>query len=68
MRAALAPLKFLLEEYLAFEEQSADKHEFWNGQIFAMADASPVHNQICFTLAMIVGRQLGSQCCIARCC
>ncbi|MBS1810572.1 MAG: Uma2 family endonuclease [Acidobacteria bacterium] len=62
MGATLALPQFTLEDYLAFEEQSADKHEFWNGQIFAMAGASPVHNQICFTLAMMVGRQLSSQC------
>ncbi len=62
MGAALALPQFTLEEYLAFEEQSEDKHEYWNGQIFAMAGASPAHNQICFTLAMLVGRQLSSQC------
>jgi Uma2 family endonuclease len=62
MGAALALPQFTLEEYLAFEEQSADKHEYWNGQIFAMAGASPIHNQICFTLAMMVGRQLSSAC------
>ena len=62
MGAALALPQFSLEEYLALEEQNEDKHEFWQGQIFAMAGASPVHNQICFTLAMMVGRQLGSHC------
>ena len=62
MGATLAVPQFTLEEYLAFEEQSEEKHEFWNGQIFAMAGASPTHNQICFTLALVVGRQLSSHC------
>ncbi len=62
MGAALALPKFSLAEYLAFEAQRADKHEYWNGQIFAMAGASPAHNQICFTLAGIVGRQLSGNC------
>ncbi len=62
MGAAQPITRYTLEEYLAFEEQSEAKHEFWNGQIFAMAGASPSHNQICFTLAMIVGRQLSSHC------
>jgi Uma2 family endonuclease len=62
MGAALAVPRFTLEEILAFEEQSADKHEYWNGQIFAMAGASPAHSQICFTLAMMVGRQLRGSC------
>lgn len=62
MGAAQLLPQYSLEEYLAFEEESADKHEYWNGQIFAMAGASPVHNQICFTLAMMVGRQLVRSC------
>ena len=62
MGAALALPQFTLDEYLAFEEQSADKHEYWNGQIFAMAGASPFHDEICFTVAMIVVRQLSRHC------
>lgn len=39
------------EEYLAFERSSESKHEYLDGQIYAMAGASPKHNQICFNLA-----------------
>lgn len=35
------------EEYLAFERQSDIKHEYLNGEIFAMSDASRKHNLIC---------------------
>lgn len=33
-------------EYLAFENASATKNEYLNGEIFAMAGAKPSHNQI----------------------
>jgi len=39
------------EEYLAFERNSQTRHEYLDGQIYAMAGASPKHNQICFNLA-----------------
>jgi Uma2 family endonuclease len=35
-----------VEEYLAFEEQAEEKHEFYQGEIFAMAGAGFEHNQI----------------------
>lgn len=38
--------RFTLAEYLALEESSPEKHEFYNGEIFAMAGGSPRHNRI----------------------
>jgi len=35
-----------VDEYLAFERSSAEKHEFFQGEIFAMAGASREHNLI----------------------
>lgn len=35
-----------LAEYLSWEERSGGKHEFYRGEIFAMAGASPRHNRI----------------------
>ncbi len=35
------------EQYLAFENESATKHEFYDGEVYAMAGAKPVHNLIC---------------------
>ena len=35
-----------VQEYLAFEEKSAIKHEYAAGQVFAMAGASERHNRI----------------------
>jgi Uma2 family endonuclease len=38
--------KFTEEEYLRFEESSLEKHEYYKGEIFAMAGASENHNII----------------------
>ena len=35
-----------LKEYLEWEERSGTRHEFYQGEIFAMAGASPRHNRI----------------------
>jgi Uma2 family endonuclease len=34
------------EEYLEFEKSSESKHEFFKGEVFAMAGAEPRHNKI----------------------
>jgi len=38
--------KFTVEEYFRFEKESLEKHEYFNGEIFAMAGASRRHNII----------------------
>jgi Uma2 family endonuclease len=52
------------EEYLAFERASKTKHEYLNGQIYAMAGGSPPHNQICFNATVALGLQLRGTSCI----
>ncbi|HZQ09655.1 MAG TPA: Uma2 family endonuclease [Anaerolineae bacterium] len=43
----ISPKKFITpEEYLALEQESRDKHEYWNGESYMMAGASINHNQI----------------------
>ncbi len=46
MSAQLQPRWLSVEDYLAFEEHSEIKHEYINGEIYAMAGASIRHNQI----------------------
>jgi Uma2 family endonuclease len=41
---------YSLEEYLAFEERSPHKHEFYNGEIIRIAKAKARHNQIAANL------------------
>jgi len=38
--------KLTIEEYLRFEEESMEKHEYYQGEIFAMSGASSNHNII----------------------
>jgi Uma2 family endonuclease len=35
------------DEYLAWEREQPGKHEFFHGEVFAMAGASPRHNALC---------------------
>jgi Uma2 family endonuclease len=39
--------RFSREEYLAFEETSEEKHEFFQGQIRALPRGSKNHNEVC---------------------
>jgi len=53
-----APQKrFTFEEYLAWEEQQLDKHEFFNGEVYDMAGATFDHGKIALNLHRIIGSQ-----------
>ncbi|MCS7212243.1 MAG: Uma2 family endonuclease [Chloroherpetonaceae bacterium] len=46
-------------EYFALEVAHADtKHEYFDGEIFAMAGAHPNHNTVCVNLVREIGNQL----------
>lgn len=53
------------EQYLAVERASPIKHEYYRGEMFAMAGASRAHNLITFNLAAILGAQLRNRQCDA---
>lgn len=38
--------KYSFAEYMAMEETSVERHDFYHGEIFAMADATANHHQI----------------------
>ncbi len=42
------------EKYLEAERAAIEKHEYYNGEIFAMSGASPQHNDITFNINRIV--------------
>ncbi|NCC32561.1 MAG: Uma2 family endonuclease, partial [Chloroflexia bacterium] len=52
------PKRYITEqEYLVFERASTSKHEYFDGQIYAMAGASRIHNLIAGnTLAALHGQ------------
>src|SRR5689334_13396550 len=56
--SAQAKHKWTVEEYLAFERDSEERHEFWDGEIFAMAGGSENHNLIITNLVISLGSQL----------
>jgi Uma2 family endonuclease len=59
----LQPYRFTVEEYLAFERASDERHEYLDGVIYAMAGESPDHGRICINLAATLVPQLrGSGC------
>lgn len=55
--------KFSIEEYLLFEKQSLEKHEFFKGEIFAMSGVSNRHNVIFSNLFTGIGMQLKGKPC-----
>lgn len=42
------------EEYLAFDRASATKHEYWEGEIFAMSGGSHEHSQLQANLSAVL--------------
>ena len=38
--------KMSIEEYLAFENESSEKHDYYQGEVFAMSGAKVTHNEI----------------------
>ena len=54
---------YTLEDYFAVEESSPIKHEFYEGEIFAMTGASLRHNRIARNLLTALSGRLGSSSC-----
>src|SRR5215467_9731674 len=49
---------FSVEEYLALERESEERHEYLDGHVYAMAGESPEHSDICSNLVSILHLQL----------
>jgi len=63
MAQAVAQHYITEDEYWEHEERSDIKHEYFNGEIFAMAGASTPHNVLSFNAGSILGNQLrGTSC------
>jgi Uma2 family endonuclease len=61
--AALPDFKWTEERYLAFERESDQKHEYLDGQIYALAGASPNHNRIVISTVGSLYNQLRARPC-----
>lgn len=53
------------EAYLAFERVAQEKHELWDGEVYAMAGASLAHNWIVANLVQHLGSALAGTGCKA---
>ena len=54
---------FSPEEYLAWEAEQSEKHEYVDGEVFAMAGAAEGHITVCLNVAMALRQHLkGSPC------
>lgn len=63
MTSTAHPVSYRFDEYVEHEEACNTKNEYLDGQIYAMAGASPMHNR----LALAVGGLLVSQLAQGRC-
>jgi Uma2 family endonuclease len=52
------PYRFTVEEYLAFERASEERHEYLDGVIYAMAGESLDHGRVCTNLVATLVPQL----------
>jgi Uma2 family endonuclease len=57
---------FTVDEYLALERASDERHEYIDGQIYAMAGESGAHGDISVNLVIALGNQLKGTRCRAR--
>src|SRR5438093_8927071 len=52
-----------VEDYLALERASEERHAYLDGQVYAMAGESPEHGTICTNMTMLIAAQLrGTPC------
>ena len=55
--------KITIEEYLELEETSSEKHEYYQGEVFAMSGAKVPHNVISRNLLIALGLKLKGKTC-----
>ena len=52
------------DEYLTWERVQPAKHEFFHGEVFAMAGGSPRHNALCARVSGTLGNALDARGCV----
>lgn len=63
MSEAQAKVAFGPEDYLAWEEAQAERHEYIDGEVFAMGGASDAHGTVAINFAALLHRALrGTPC------
>jgi Uma2 family endonuclease len=64
MTAYPQPLRLTVDEYLALEEASPDKHEFYRGEVYSMEPSSLLHGAICSCAIMALFERLRPKGCL----
>jgi Uma2 family endonuclease len=64
--ASLPHPRFTIEEYLELEHKLGTKHEYHQGQVFAMSGGSPAHSIIQVNLAASIAPRLEGSSCVAH--
>ena len=52
-------ISYTEDQYLSIEREADERHEYLDGQIYAMAGESPEHGAICTNLTREVSAQCG---------
>jgi Uma2 family endonuclease len=52
-------IRYTEDQYLSIEREADERHEYLDGQIYAMAGESPEHGAICANLTREVSAQCG---------
>lgn len=63
MIANLQPQKMTVEEYLAWESRQELRHEYCNGEVFAMAGGTKNHDELAFNIRSALISQVRKQGC-----
>ena len=60
---ALVQRKMSLDEFLAWENEQPDRHEYYQGEVFSMVGGRRTHGRVVLNLARRLGERLeGSPC------
>lgn len=63
MVASIPKRHYTLDDYLSVEEMSSVRHEYLNGEIFAMAGGTPEHAALAAAIVVLLGQKLqGTPC------
>jgi Uma2 family endonuclease len=57
------PYRFTQQEYLTFEREACERHEYCDGVIYAMSGESLAHGRLCQNLFRLLGNALASKAC-----
>lgn len=63
MGTAIVQNKITIQEYLDMEEQSEQKHEYYSGEVFAMAGTTLEHDRIAINLITAINAFLKTKSC-----